>query len=104
VVVRAVDVQHAVQRQIEVAVVGHQSAQAGRGDGHAVVRALARDDLLLARLADGVVVVPDQLDGRVVGLGARVREEHLGHGHRCEREQLLGQRDHRGFERPLNVW
>jgi len=85
----------AVYRQVKVLVVGRQAAEAGRRHRHAVVGALARQDLLLAGLADGVVVVPDHLHRAVVGFRARVGEEHPGHGHRCQGQQLLGQLRHR---------
>ena len=42
------------------------------------------DDLLLLRLADGVVVIPDDLDGRVVGFRARALEDDTRHRHRRE--------------------
>ncbi len=43
--------------------------------------------------AERVVVVPDQLDDGVVGFGAGVGEEHLGHRHRRHLDQRLGQID-----------
>ena len=66
-------------RKIEVAVVVGQAGQAGRGDGDSVVAAYAGDDLLLLRPAQGVVVIPDDLDRGVVGLRPRVVEEDLRH-------------------------
>ena len=71
--------------------VRRQAGQAGRGDGDAVIGAAAGDNLLLLRLAHCVPVVPDQLHGRVVGLGARVREQDLGHRHRRHIQQDLRQ-------------
>ena len=47
------------------------------------------------RPAQGVVEVPDHLDGGVVGLGAGVGEEHLAHGHRRAGDQHLREVDHR---------
>ena len=63
---------------------GHQRPQAlvilglggggGRAQGAAVETALEGDDLVAVL---GRAVQPDQLDGRLVGLGARVAEERL---------------------------
>jgi len=86
--------QDAVDGQIEVLMVGHQPAEAGRSHRHAVIGPLARDDLFLLRLADGIVVVPDHLHGRVVGLRARIGKEHAGHGHRGLCQQFGGQFGH----------
>ncbi|MNE09998.1 hypothetical protein D3C80_1026930 [compost metagenome] len=95
VVVRAADVQEARQRQAEAAVVGRQAGEAGAGHGDAVVGVGAGDELVLLRLAEGVVAEPHQLDHGVVGLGAGVGEEHLAHRHRRHLDQLLGQLDAR---------
>ena len=95
VVARAGGVQDPGDRQVEVDVVGGQPGQAGRRDGDAVIAALAADDLLLVRLADGVVVVPDQLDRLVVGLRAGVGEQHLREPLRRDLQQRLGQLDGR---------
>src|SRR5690606_6535631 len=62
VVVWAVGVEHAVDRQIPTDVVVRQARQRGRHDGHAVIGLGARDDLLLVRLAARIVEVPGQLD------------------------------------------
>ena len=59
----------------------------------AVITVLAGDDLLLLRLAAGVVVVPDELAHVIVRLGARVREPHPRHRHRGGIEQPLGEID-----------
>ena len=94
-VVRTVGVEDARHRQVEVGVEHGETRQAGRGDGGAVVGSLARDDLLLLRAPERVVVVPGDLDLRVVGLRARVGEEHLGGRGRGHGLDLLGQRDGR---------
>ena len=96
VVVGCVGVQETVERQVEVAVVGVEPAEAGGGHRHPVVGPLAGDDLFLGRLADGVVVVPDHLHRAVVGLGTRVGEEHPRHRHRCQGQQAFGQLHHGG--------
>ena len=59
----------------------------------AVVAAQPRDDLLLPVAAARIVVVPDELHRGVIGLGARVVEEHLGHGDGHELDEALGQVD-----------
>ena len=94
-VVRAVGVEDACHRQVEVGVEHGEARQAGSGDGGAVIGVLARDDLLLLRAPHRVVVVPGDLDLGVVGLRAGVGEEHLGGG--CGRQglELLGERNGR---------
>ena len=72
-----------------------QAGQAARGDGDAVIGALAGDDLLLLRPAERVVEVPDQLDRQVVGLRARRGEMRLGHLARRHSHQPLGERRRR---------
>ena len=94
-VVRTIGVEDARHRQVEVGVEDRQPRQAGGGNGGAVVGPLARDDLLLLRPPDRVVVVPGNLDLRVVGLRARVGEEDLGGRSRGHRLDLLGQCDGR---------
>jgi len=80
VVARACGAQHAVaDRQVEVHVVAGEPSQAGRHDRDAVVTPLARDELLLRRLADRIEVVPHHLDRLVVRLGPRVGEHGLFH-------------------------
>ncbi len=44
---------------------------------------------------DGVVVIPDELDLRVVGIGAGVAEEHAGRRERRHSHELVGQQDRR---------
>ncbi len=81
VMMRAVGVDDAGDRQIEIALVCGKAGQACRGDGDAVIGFHPRNDLLLLRPAERVVVVPDQLHRRVVRLRAGVGEEHLRHRH-----------------------
>ncbi|MNE57447.1 hypothetical protein D3C80_1524140 [compost metagenome] len=97
VVVRVADMVEARQRHVETALVGRDAGQAGADDGDAVVTVDAADELLLGRLADGVVAVPDQLDHGVVGFGTGVGEEHLAHGHRRHGDQLVRKLDARGM-------
>ena len=92
---RAFGVQDARDRQVEVTVVGRQAGEAGGRDGDAVIRALAGDDLLLFRPAERVIVVPDQLDRRVVRFRSGVGEQHLRHRRRSEADQPLGELDRR---------
>ncbi len=74
--------------------------QARAGNGGAVIAALAGDDLLALGLAAHVVVVPGELDLRVVGFRARVGEEHLGGRHGGNGLDLLGQCDRRFVTAP----
>ena len=83
------------ERQAEAGVHVRLAGQTDRGTGVAVVGHLARDDLGALRLADGVPVVPGELDGGVVRLRARALEDDAGHRHRRDLEQLLGQLDRR---------
>ena len=81
------------QRQVELRVHVGQAGQAGGGERHAVVGVGAPDHDLLLRLAMQLPEIPDQLDHRVVGLGAGVREEHPvepGRDRRQPRRQLDG--------------
>ena len=91
VVVRAVGVQDAGDRQVEILVDGRQAGQRSGRDGDAVIGLHARDELLLLRPAEAVVQVAHHLDDGVVGLGARVAEIRLGHRHRRQAHQLLRQ-------------
>ncbi len=68
-----------------------KAAQARTGEGRAVIGAESREDLLLLWLSPNVVVVPDDLDLRVVGLGARAAEEDLAHPAGRERDESLRQ-------------
>jgi hypothetical protein len=58
--------QHTGDRQIEVAVIVRQPGQAGAGDRNAVIALDPRDDLFLLRTAERIVVIPAELDRRVV--------------------------------------
>ena len=96
VVVRRACPQDGGNRQVHQVVI---EAQPGHRAGHdcvAVVAAIAGDDALLLRLSDEVVVVPDQLGLRLVGIGTRGAVKHLArlawrHAHQPVREanQLL---------------
>ena len=97
VVVRAVGVQEALQRQAEILMgVGYAGGARG-GQRHPVVAAHARDDLALLGLADRVVIVAHELERAVVGLGAGIDEQRPRHRHRREREQALGELDRRSI-------
>ena len=91
VVVRVGGVQDVRDRQVEVLVERRQAGQAAARNGDAVVAPEARDDLLLLGLADEVVVVPHQLDLRVVGVRPRQAEEHAAGVERHHRLQSLRQ-------------
>ena len=95
VVMRAGGVQDAGNRQIEIRVVGRQPGERGRRDGDPVIGALAADDLLLARAAECVVHVPDELHLGVVRLGAGIAEEHFRYRYRRDLLQLFRQFDSR---------
>ena len=85
----AAGVEDVRDRQVEALVHRGQARERARRHRDAVVAVLAGDDLLLLRLAAGVVVVPHELAHVVVGLGARVREPHPRHRHRSGVEQPL---------------
>ena len=91
IVMRRVGVADIGDRQIEIAVVGGEAGEARGRDGDAVIALGAADDLLLARPAERVVVVPDELDRGVVRLGAGIVEEHFRHRHRHQRDEALGE-------------
>ncbi|MNP55648.1 hypothetical protein D3C76_1503090 [compost metagenome] len=67
---RAEGVLDAFDRQVEVLVEAGQSGEAAGDQARTVVAALARDDLLLLRPAEHVVVVAHQLDLGLVGVRA----------------------------------
>src|SRR3546814_10803118 len=74
VIIRRLGMDHLGERQVELLV---EQLEAGERAGHqarAVLAAPARDDLLLLRPAEDVVVVPDELDVGLVGV--RRSEEH----------------------------
>ena len=91
--VGAIGVQHAGNRQIEIRMKDAEARETGCRNGSAVIAALAGDELLALGLAAHVVVIPGELDLRVVGFRAGVGEEHLGGRHRGQGLDLLGQRD-----------
>ena len=76
--VRLLGVQNPSDRKIEIGMEDRDAGKAAGRDRHAMVGVYPRDDLLLVRLADGVVVIPLQLDLRIIGLAAGAGEEHLG--------------------------
>ena len=61
----------------ELLVHAAHAAEAGGGDGAAVVGVLAADDELPTRLVDEVEVAVDQADVGVVGLGTRIGEKDV---------------------------
>ena len=71
----------------------HQAGEAGAGHGYAVVALGAADDLLFARTSERIVVIPDQLDYRVVGFRPRVHKKHFRHRNRRDAQELFGQFD-----------
>ena len=79
------------QRQIEPGMQAGQAGHARRHDRHAMIAALAGDDLLLLRPAQDVVVIPGQFDLRVVGVGPAVAIEHTRHAGGRHLDQALGQ-------------
>ena len=83
------------ERQAEAGVHVRLARETDGGAGVAVVSHPARDDLGSLRLADGVPIIPGELDGGVVRLRARALEDDAGHRHRRDPEQLLGKRDRR---------
>ena len=91
--IRGDRVLHQCKGKVKAAVVVRQPGQACRHRGGAVVPALARNDLFLLGLADDVVVVPNQLDLRLVSVRTREAKEDAFHASACERDQLLGQQD-----------
>ncbi len=91
--VRAIDVQDVRDRQVEIAVIVGKPGEAGARDSHAVIPLHPAQDLFLLRAADRIVVIPDQLDHGIVGLRARVHEEHFRHRHRRDAEKFLCELD-----------
>ena len=95
IVMRTAGVQKARQRQIEIAVVGGDAGQRSRGDGDAMIRLHAADDLLFLRPAKRVVEVPDELDLAVVRLRSGIAEEDLRDRHRRHVLELFRKLDRR---------
>ena len=95
IVVGRVGVQERRQRHVEHLVKRRQTREPRGGERRAVIALEARDDFLFLRPPDGVVVIPDELDLRVVGIGAGVAEEHAGCRERRHSHELVGQQDSR---------
>src|SRR6516162_11749949 len=57
---------------------GGDPGQTASGIGQTVIAAKARDYLFLLRATTQIVVVADQLEVCVIGIGARGAKEHLG--------------------------
>jgi len=81
--------------QIEIALIDRKPGERSRRDGHPVIGLDPADDLLLLRAAERIVHVPGELDLGIVGLRARVAEEHLGGRHRRHLLEPLGELDRR---------
>jgi hypothetical protein len=90
---RAACVQHARDRQVEIDVVVRQTGERCRCDRHAMIGALAADDLLLVRAAERVVHVPDELHLAVVCFRTGIAEEHFRDRDRRDLLQLFGKLD-----------
>src|SRR3546814_5023992 len=63
---------------------------AGRCHSYAVIAPLARDDFLFVGMAQRIVVVPHQLDDRVVGFRARIGKKNFGHAAAGVAHQEIG--------------
>ncbi len=92
-VVGRLGVEDAVERQVELVVEELQAGERAGDEAGAVVAAPAGDDLLLLGAAEDVVVIPDQLDVGLVGVGAAEAEVDLGHALGRALEDHVGQRD-----------
>ncbi len=90
---RAVGVEDARDRQIEILVDGGQAGERAGRDRDAVIGLHARDDLFLLRPSEPVVQIAHHLDDGVAGFGAGIAEIGLGHRRRREAHQLLRQLD-----------
>ena len=88
IVVRAVGTHDIGTGQVEAVVKVRQPGQRGCSDADPVIRLGTRDDLLLRRPAEGVVVVAHHLDRGVVRVGAAGAEEDARHLSRRQREQI----------------
>src|SRR4051795_6835573 len=93
VMVRTGCVQDARDRQIEIDLVAGQTGERGRRNGHAMIGLLPADDLLLARPAERIVHVPDQLDLGIVGLRSGIAEEYFRSRDRRDFLELFGERN-----------
>ena len=79
------------QGQVKPTVEHWQRREACAGRRRAVVAALQRDEMLLARLAQGVVVLHDEAHGRIHRFRAAQREVHVLQRRRRDLHQLVGQ-------------
>ena len=84
---------HFFEVRIQVLVHVRHSAQACGENRGSVVGAAPGHDLALGGLAQGLVIAPGHLDGRLVGLGPRAGEKHLLQRPRGDLDQLLRQLD-----------
>ncbi len=78
------------KRQVEGFVEDLQSGEAAGHDARAVIAAVARDDLLFLLPAEDVVVVPDELYLRLVGVGPGHAVINLAHAFRRHLQHFLG--------------
>lgn len=92
-IVRRLGVNDLFHRQVELLVKQLQPGQRAGDQPRPVIAAPARDDLLLLRPAQDVVVIPDQLDVGLIRVRAAKAEIDLGHIRRCPVQDHLGQRD-----------
>ena len=94
-VMRAGRAHDASDWQVEFAMHALKAGKASRCDGRSVIGFLAGDDLLLVRLAAGVLVIPDELHRRVdrlgTGIGVHCARQAVG----GDVDQPLGQLDQR---------
>lgn len=67
------------RRQVHMVVLKSHGGHRAADNAAALIAALARDDLLLGRLAAQIVVVPDELGLGSVGVRAGHAVEHLAH-------------------------
>src|SRR4029077_12411441 len=72
----AASVDHAGWRQVPSLVIHLNAGETSCRGGESMISASTRDYLLLFRLAPEIIVVADQLEVRVVGVGTRAAEEY----------------------------
>ena len=87
VVMRRARMDDAGYRQIHVVMIEAHARERARDHAAAVIAAMARDDLLLLGLAAQVVVIPDELHLRFVGVRSGQAIEDLAHLSRCHTHQ-----------------
>ena len=92
-VVGRLGVEDAVERQVELLVEELQPGERAGDEPRAVIAAPARDDLLLLGALQDIVVVPDELDVGLVGVGAAEPEIDARHVGRSTLDDHLGERD-----------